>query len=86
MSEYNMMTPWELFLLLEQYGKREKMKDETAVTQAYLTAHWQRVKKMPSLEKVLKGDKPKRPKKPQTAEDMLEEIKRVNAAMGGTVY
>lgn len=51
---------------------------------AYMAAYWQRVKKMPSLKEVLGEAQPKLKK--QDANDMLEVVKRLNQAMGGTVY
>lgn len=82
------ITPYELSLTVKAYSKKAKQEQEDLITAAYLTAYWQRVKKMPSLKEVLGIDKkPRNPKKQdQTPEEMLEEIKRLNAAFGGTTY
>jgi hypothetical protein len=77
------MTPFELNIVITARADRMKQKQEDRIVAAYLSAYWQRVKKLPSLKSILEENKPK---KPQTVEDMLEEIKRLNAAMGGTVY
>jgi lipopolysaccharide biosynthesis protein len=77
------MTPFELNIVITARADRMKQEQEDRIVAAYLSAYWQRVKKLPSLKSILEENKPK---KPQTVEDMLEEIKRLNAAMGGTVY
>lgn len=81
--EFWEMTPFELNIVITARADRLKQEQEDRIVAAYLSAYWQRVKKLPSLKSILEENKPK---KPQTAEDMLEEIKRLNAAMGGTVY
>lgn len=77
------MTPFELNIVITARADRLKQEQEDRIVAAYLSAYWQRVRKLPSLKSILEENKPK---KPQTAQDMLEEIKRLNAAMGGTVY
>lgn len=75
------MTPYEYSLTVSAYNKRMKQEREDKITAAYMTAYWQRVKTMPSLDEVLGRNQEA---KQQTAVDMLEEIKRLNAAFGGT--
>lgn len=67
---------------MKGFNEIEQYRNEQSITQAYMTAAWQRSKKMPKLSEVLKKVKPK---KPMTSEQMLDEIKKLNAAFGGTV-
>ena len=80
MSEYNVMTPHELNLHVEAYTERMTFEGKERITQAYLTAGWGRVKKMPDLKKLLGQDKSK---KQQTPEQMLKVVQQLNAAFGG---
>lgn len=75
------MTPHELNLHIEAYRERTDRENENDLVTAYLTAYWQRVKRMPDLKKLLKDNKPK---KVQTPEEMLAVVKKEHAKMGGT--
>lgn len=75
------MTPHELNLHIAAYNEREQAAFKSGVTLAYLTAGWQRAMRLPDLNEVLKEDKPKRE---QSVTDMLAEVKKLNALMGGT--
>lgn len=79
------LTPGELSILVEAYNERKQSEHEEKLVVAYLTAYWHRVKKMPSINDVI-AKKPVKRNGPQTPEEMLEEIKRINLALGGTVY
>lgn len=79
------ITPGELSIMVEAYNRKRKEDHEEKLIVAYLGAYWQRVKKMPSIKEYL-GQEEKKNKKNQTVEDMLNEIKKLNAALGGTVY
>lgn len=83
-SEFWDMTPAELGIMIRAFNEKTKADHKNELTLAYLTAYWHRVKKMPKLKEVLNEEEPK--KKKMTAQDMLNEIKRLNEAMGGTVY
>lgn len=76
------MTPFELSLSIKSFSDRLKRERDEKLSQAWLTAYFQRVKKLPKLEKLLNQDKPK---KPQTQEEMLNKIKELNAQFGGKV-
>lgn len=77
------MTPHELNLHIIDYQEKRKSDNDDQITLAYLGALWQRVKKMPNFKTILNQEvKPKK----QTPEAMLDEVKRLNAAMGGTIY
>lgn len=75
------MTPHELNLFIHSYNNKMQADSDERLILAYSTAFWQRVKKMPDLKKLLQKDKKKL--KPQTPEQMLEEVKKLNAAFGG---
>lgn len=77
------MTPAELTYLIKAYNKRMKHEQEERITLTYLGAYWQRVKKMPKLTDVL--GKQNEEKKKQTPEQMLAQIKKINAALGGNI-
>lgn len=57
-----------------------KHEGENDLVTAYLTAYYHRVKRMPDLKKLLKDNKPK---KSQTSEQMLAEIKKMNTELNG---
>lgn len=78
------LTPLEISSVIHAFNKKTKQDHEDRLVMTYLGAYWQRVKKMPSLKEVL-NDTPRESKK-QSAENMLEVVKRLNLAMGGTVY
>jgi leucyl aminopeptidase len=79
------MTPHQLNLYIEDYNARKKVENEEKITLVWLGAYWQRVKRMPSLANALK-DLNAEPKREMTPEEMLEEIKRLNAQYGGNTY
>ena len=73
------MTPYELFVSIEVFEDKEKERSKELIAQAYYTAALSRMKKIPKLKDLLKE------KKKQTAKEMLEAVKRLNAMMGGEV-
>ena len=79
---FNDITPFELNIIIECYVDKQTNKYKDLITQAYFTAYFQRVKKMPKLEKLL-NDVERKQKKKQTAEEMFEVVKRLNSALGG---
>lgn len=68
-------------MLVKAYTERIKREQEERITLTYLGAALQRAKKMPSLKELLKEDK-----KEMSSESMLEEVRKLNAAMGGITY
>jgi hypothetical protein len=84
-TEYNEMTPYELNLHILDFYEKQKQEREDKLTLTYLGAYWQRVEKLSiqHLKKVLDRDKPK---KEMTNQEMLNEVKKLNAAFGGTTY
>lgn len=79
------MTPYELTLHVSNYNEIMKYNQEEKLVAVWLGAYWNRIdpKKFPKLKEVL-GHKEK--PKQQTPEEMLELIKKINAANGGTTY
>lgn len=55
-----------------------KYESDERITQAYLTAYWNRVQEMPSLKEVL-GIK-------EDENELLNYIKALNAKLGGEVF
>lgn len=74
------MTPYELNLHILEYNERKQQESEDKLVIAYMTAYLHRVKRMPSLKELVEKIKPK---KPLTDDQMLAQIKAINAAMGG---
>lgn len=78
--DYEEMTPRELNLHIQEYNLRTQRESEDGLALAYLTAYWHRVKRMPGLKEILNSIKPQ---KPLTDEELLAQIKALNAALGG---
>jgi hypothetical protein len=78
-----MVTPFELSVMIDVHNRKKESHYEEIVTQSYLSAYYNRVKKMPSLKEVLNKKPTKNGDKGDSA---LDEIKRINAALGGHVY
>jgi hypothetical protein len=80
------MTPYQFNLITENYLEKQKEEMEKQLMQIYLsavwTSRWVWEKKVPSFESIMKKAEPKKPK---TDEEMLEEVKKLNAMFGGTV-
>ena len=89
------MTPHELNLHVQAFNEQQKAEVEKhkvlfeqSLVTAFYGAYWQRVEKLSwkSLEDVVKKLNKPAEKKQMTQEEMLNEIKRLNAAFGGTTY
>lgn len=76
-------TPFEINLLIEKYIEDKKEKAKSIITLAWYTEAFARQKTLSDLEEILKD---KKEKKEMTSEDMLEEIKKLNAQLGGETY
>jgi hypothetical protein len=74
------LTPKEFGLCVSAYNERMKREQEERMTLVYLSAYWQRVKRMPNLKELLGNGRPERE---QTDEEMLREIRRINEMLGG---
>lgn len=72
--------------MVKNYANKLKRERDDALSTAWLTAYFHRVKKMPELKKfLLDGNKPKK-KEPQSPNNMLNMIKALNSKFGGDTY
>lgn len=78
------MTPYQLNIYLEEHAKKQKEEAKEKLVLAYLTAAWKRAKRMPDLKKLLNKIDNVR-SQPMTPEQMLQRIKALNTALGGTI-
>lgn len=83
-SEYDEMTPYQLSLYIEEYNEKQKTEAKEKLILTYLNAAWVRTKRMPNLKRLL-NQIDHAQLKPMTAEQILERVKQINAALGGTV-
>lgn len=83
LSDFDRITPFELSVMVDIYNRKMQLRHEELITQSYLSAYYNRIKKMPSLKEVLNK---KDQKKNDDGNSALDEIKRINAALGGNVY
>ena len=83
-QDYEEMTPYELGLHVKSFNKRLETEHKDKLTLTWLGAVWQRAKEMPSLEEVI-GKQPIKEKK-MSSEHMLNMVKVMNTAFGGTTY
>lgn len=82
LTEFWNMTPYEFFILVEAYTENEEERSKELIIQAYYTEAFARMKKLPKLDKILNSTKPK---KKQTAEEMLRVVEELNRRLGGEV-
>lgn len=81
------MTPHQLNIYIQEYEERKKLESEEKLILTYLGVYWNKVKRLPSLDKILgKQENEKKKNEKMSPEAILEEVKRLNEAMGGTVY
>lgn len=85
-SEYYDITPAELTFKVEVYNRKQQQRYDEVVTMSYLSAYYNRIKKMPKLSEVLSKKEEKEIPKQQSPETLLEKLKLLNAQMGGDVY
>jgi hypothetical protein len=94
-SEFWEMTPYELNVAAKSYSKKKEMEVKEKITLAYMTAMWtiqwlgkkhQRPKPLKDiLDSIDKTDKEKGKRKVMTDEQMLAQVKVLNAMFGGEV-
>jgi hypothetical protein len=88
-KEYDDLTPHETKLIVDVYIASEKARQREAVTLVWMGAQFQRARRLPKLETILKGKTedatPKKPVKPMTDKQLLTRIKAMNKALGGKV-
>lgn len=74
-------TPFELELIVNKYIEEEKKKAKDIISLSWYTEALHRQKKLPKLEKLLNNT----PKKKMTAEEMANQVKKLNAIFGGEI-
>lgn len=75
------MTPAELNIWARGYSQRKEVEAKESIFQAYLISRWVWQKKI-NIEKILDA---KRKKRIMTDEQMLNQIKTLNAVFGGEI-
>lgn len=79
-SEFWEVTPFELSLVVKGFNERQKANQKDNMFQAYLISRWVWQKKV-DIEKILEV---KKEKKVMTNQQMLENVKKLNALFGGS--
>lgn len=79
-SEFWEMTPFELSIAAKGYQQRREMEQKESIYQAYLISRWVWTKRV-DINKILKFEK----KKAMTDDEMLDQVKMLNALFGGEV-
>lgn len=84
LEEYNEMTPRELNLIINEKVEMMRREEEEKITIAFITAWFSRVEKLGPrlLKEILEKSKPK---EPLSDEQLLTQIKAINAAIGGEI-
>ena len=77
------MTPYELSLCVEAHfeGQQAEMKDK--LTLVWLGEYYHRTKRLPNLKDELKKITGEEEKPTMTDDQMLQQVKRLNAQFGG---
>lgn len=83
-SEFYESTPAEIGMKIDIFNRRQQQRHDEMVTVAYLSAYYNRIKKMPKLQELLSGKE--KPKAEETASALLSKLKELNAQLGGGVY
>lgn len=83
-DEYFALTPSEIGIRVDVYNRTQQQRYDEVVTVAYLSAYYNRVKKMPKLSELL-SKKEQRKKEPDPAA-LIDKLKVLNAQLGGDVY
>lgn len=83
-SEYYDSTPAEISIKVEIFNRKQLQKHQEIITIAYLSAYYNRIKKMPKLQDLLQPKEQIDDK--QKADALLEKLKALNAQLGGDIY
>jgi protoheme ferro-lyase len=78
------MTPYELTLSAEAFHELKVAEMERDITMAWLREYYHRQKYLPNLKDEIRKLTNKEPEE-MTDDEMLEQVKRLNAMMGGSV-
>lgn len=79
-SEFWEVTPFELSLMVKGFNTRQQATHKENIFQAYLISRWVWAKKI-DIEKILEI---KKEKKVMSSEQMLAQVKQLNALFGGS--
>lgn len=82
-AEFWRSTPYLTRLFVEAAGERERLAFGREMFGAWHAGAFFRIKRMPSLEKAMRGLDSKGPPKRMTPDEMLKVIEQWNAAYGG---
>lgn len=83
LTEFEYMTPYELMLHIEAYLEKQQAEMEEKVSLVWLAEYYHRVKKLPSLQKIIKDMQPN--KGQMTDDEMLSMVKQLNSQYGGEI-
>jgi hypothetical protein len=83
-AEYYDSTPAEIGMKVEVYNRKQKQNHDEIITTAYLSAYYNRVKKMPKLQELLSPKE--KPRAAEQASALLSKLKEMNAQLGGEIY
>jgi hypothetical protein len=78
------MTPYELMLKSEVFVEMKQRELEEKITYVWMAEYYHRIKTLPPLKEVLDKLTAKE-KKEMTQEQMLEQVKMLNARFGGVI-
>lgn len=88
--EIDNLTPFELMVMTEDYKEKQNTEVQNnlhlAIINAYNTVAFDRSKKLPKLEKILKKSNVNKPKKKkQNNEELFKIVESLNSMYGGEV-
>ena len=84
LSDYNEMTPYELYIAIKAFQFNQEAERERTIVQAWLTEYYHRLKKLMPLNEALSKTK-QAPRKEMTSEQMKDKVMQLNALFGGQV-
>ena len=77
------MTPYELSLSVEAHFEKQQAEMKDKLTLVWLGEYYHRTKRLPNLQKELKKLTGEIEKPVMTDDQMLQQVKRLNAQFGG---
>lgn len=83
-SEFDFMTPYELLISAEAFEDRRFAEFQKDVTIAWLGEYYHRTKSLPALKDALAEISKEENRREMTDDEMLAEVKRIHAILGGT--
>jgi hypothetical protein len=77
------MTPYELSLSVEAHFEKQQAEMKDKLTLVWLGEYYHRTKRLPNLQKELRKITGETEKPVMTDDQMLQQVKRLNAQFGG---